>query len=120
MLRPRSWLLLLLVPACVGAPAPDAPLCRDLITRLCTSPRCPGVDAQFSVTDSCEDTLLTRSGCVDDGFAFSMPTRAQWLECRAIVVRSGIGADVKPRCEDVSQMLGQCPEVVTLLKGPPR
>jgi len=114
MLLP-GWLL---GAGCVGAPAPDADLCRDLITRLCAAPtRCPGVDAQLSVTDSCEDTLLTRSGCSNDGFTFSSPNRAEWLECRAIVVRSGIGREVLPECVDVSQMLTQCPGVVTLLKG---
>ena len=106
--------------SCVGPPAPDAALCQDVIHRLCLGPRCAEVDAALAVGDSCEQTLLSRTGCAAEDFAFASPSRAQVLECRLPLLRSGIGADQHPSCDDVAETVETCGDLIRFLGGPGR
>ena len=117
MTRLSAWAVGLsaLVTACVGPPAPDSAVCSDLIARLCAAPRCASAEAGLAVGDTCEQTLLTRTGCGGEGFAFTTPARSRWLECRAIVVRAGTGSGVHPSCDDVAQFVSQCTDVALAL-----
>lgn len=117
-MHPARLIVFCLVAACVGPPAPDAAVCQDVISRLCMPTRCSSVDSVLSVGDTCEAVLLERSGCGAESFAFETPARARFLQCRAIVVQTGTGADVHPGCDDVSQMFNECTDVVTFLGAP--
>ena len=116
--RSRGVGLAALLTACVGPPAPDVAVCTDLISRLCAAPRCPAAESGLAVGDTCEATVLARAGCGAEGFAFTTPTRARWLECRALVIRSGTGSDVHPSCDDVTQFLSQCSDLSAVLGAP--
>ena len=102
---------------CVGAPAPDAALCRDVIHRLCHEPRCAVVDAAFPDGNSCEESLITRSGCAAEDFTFTTPSRARVLECRLPLVRAGTGVDQRPGCDDVAECLERCDDLTRFLNG---
>ena len=112
-------LLLLFAPlaACLGSPAPDVALCRDVIHRLCHAPRCAVADAAFAYGDSCEESLLTRSGCAAEDFTFAVPSRARVLECRLPLVRAGSEVDQKPSCDDVTEVIERCDDLVGFLNG---
>ncbi|MFZ5467803.1 MAG: hypothetical protein ACOZIN_00080 [Myxococcota bacterium] len=110
-----TWLVLGLS-ACGGKAAPDADVCRDLVHRLCLAPRCPLVDERLSVVDDCEATLLARTGCGADEFAFESLSRRRFLDCRAPVLRSGLGPEVRPACEDVAESFDECPDLVGFLR----
>jgi len=65
---------------CYGPPAPDAVVCRDLITRLCLGPVCTSAQAALDVPDAgCETELLARTGCGSDEFFSSCPDMATFL-----------------------------------------
>lgn len=117
-MRP-AFLVLSLLAACSGPPAPDAVLCRDLVHRVCQPPLCAVVATQLAPGDACESTLLARTGCGSDDFAFTTPSRAHFLECRAPLVRLSNSADVPPGCDNVAEALSSCPDLVTFLKGTP-
>jgi hypothetical protein len=103
---------------CDGPEAPDAALCRDVITRLCLGPVCGVVETQLRVdATSCEATLTARSGCGSDAFGFAAPTRAQFLDCRVPLLRLGSSTQVKASCDDVAQAFTACPELVTFFGG---
>jgi hypothetical protein len=109
--------LVVLLSACVGPPAADAELCRDLITRLCLGPRCALVDSQLVVDDTCEPTLLERTGCGADDFAFVAPSRPRVLECRLPLIRVSVSHGVQPGCDNVAETFANCPELVSFLGG---
>lgn len=104
--------------ACVGPPAPDVEVCRDLITRLCLGPVCDVTTSALHVDAStCEPSLLTKTGCDADEFSFSTPSRDRILECRQPLVRASSARLIKPGCDDVSETLSTCPDLVAFLKG---
>jgi len=109
-----------IAPGCSGPPAPDAAICRDVIHRLCLPVRCPVVTATFAVGDPCELDLRARSGCGQDDFTFQEPlTRDRVLECRLVLLRAGLEMQQHPDCEDVAEMIEQCPDVTAFLGGQP-
>jgi hypothetical protein len=113
----RLRFLLLAVAACVGPPAPDVDLCRDVIVRVCVAPLCDQTVTALGVeATTCEATLVTRTGCKDD-FTFSTPSRNRWLECRGSLVRASSSQQVKPPCDAVAELFSNCPDVVGFLNG---
>lgn len=113
-----SGLAVGLAAGCHGPDAPDAVLCRDVVTRLCLGPVCTAVASSLSVTaDDCEATLLSRTGCGADSFAFTTPDRARFLECRRPLVRASDSTYVKAPCPDVDELFATCPDVTAFLKG---
>lgn len=115
-MRPVAFALLLT--ACLGPPAPDVELCRDVIARLCLRPVCEVALSALAVeAASCEATLLARTGCGDDRFTFSTPTRNRVLECRMPLVRVTTARLVKAGCDDVAETLATCPDLGLFLKG---
>ncbi|MBX7102371.1 MAG: hypothetical protein K1X89_31935 [Myxococcaceae bacterium] len=103
--------------ACTGPAVTDAELCRDVIRRLCAAPRCAEVDAAFGVGDTCEATLLTRSGCAAETFSFATPDRNRVLSCRLPLIRQGDRLDAHPACIDVLETLDRCPDLTKALGG---
>lgn len=102
---------------CSGPAAPDVEVCRDFIHRLCIQPQCPAVLPLYGSAPRCEDALLAQSGCSDDAFVFTSPTREHFLTCRAPLLNNGTNREQAPACADVNDSFQQCPEVVRLLKG---
>lgn len=103
---------------CYGPPAPDAVLCRDVITRLCLGPVCATAQTALTVpADGCEAELLTRTGCGNDEFAFTTPDRARVLECRKPLVRVSTSTYVKAACQDVDEFFSTCPDMAAFLDG---
>lgn len=118
MTRFPGAVLLLLLSACLGPPAPDQDLCIDVITRLCLSPICADAARVLSVDQAtCVQTLSTRTGCSDPNFVFNSPSRARVLDCRAPLVKTTGLRTANPACEDVSSLLNNCPDVVSFLNG---
>lgn len=109
----------LLLAACQGPPAPDAALCRDVISRLCLGPVCDVTTQQLRPGDACQDTLTARTGCGNDDFTFTTPTRDRFLECRQPLVRLSSSHLVPPGCENVAEMFSSCPDVVKFYGGSP-
>jgi hypothetical protein len=115
--------LLALVPlacvaACSGPAAPDAALCQDVISRMCLARTCAGVNEALALGGSdCEPTLLERTGCGADDFAFADPSRARILDCRLPLVRKGTNLGTAPSCEDASEVVTTCPDVIDFLGG---
>jgi hypothetical protein len=103
--------------SCVGPPAPDVAICRDLIHRITLSPRCSSTAVLNLPDQGAESALLVRTTCQDDAFEFSTPSRDRVLECRAPLVRNGIATDTHPDCLDVDQLLTECPDVTRFLQG---
>lgn len=109
-----------LVLSCSGPEAPDAALCRDIVTRLCLGPVCDVTTQKLGVdAGTCESTLLTRTGCATDSFSFTSPTRAQVLDCRVPLLRQGSSQKVKSSCADVSEVFTDCPDLVRFYGGTP-
>jgi hypothetical protein len=103
---------------CHGPPAPDAVLCRDVITRLCLGPVCASAQAALQVPDAgCETELLARTGCGSDEFGFTTPDRARVLACREPLVRTSTSRYVKAACPDVDEFFATCPDMATFLNG---
>jgi len=92
-------------------------VCQDLVTRLCSQPVCEAVTQTLSPGEACREALLSRTGCGDEAFAFSSPSRGRFLECRVPLLRLSDRVDVAPRCEDVSEAFASCPDLVAFLKG---
>ncbi len=113
----RLRFLLLAAAACVGPPAPDVDLCRDVIVRLCFTPLCDQTVSALNLDPAvCEETLVARTACRDD-FTFSTPSRNRWLECRASLVRATSAQQSKPPCDAVAELFTNCPDVVGFLNG---
>ncbi len=103
--------------ACVGPAAPDAAVCRDVVVRLCLNPVCGLVTSQLNVGADCAASLTQRLGCDAEDFAFTVPTRDRWLECRIPLVRDGASQLTHPACENVAEVLASCPDIERALKG---
>lgn len=122
MLRPASFRLLAALPAlvtalaCVGPPAPDAAVCQDVIDRLCKAPLCQAMGSVADAGTACEDTLLARTGCGTDDFAFAGLPRERFLQCRAILLRAGQATGAHPACRDVDAMFFLCGDVEAFLR----
>lgn len=97
--------------ACSGPDAPDAAVCRDVVVRLCQTAACPGVSAQLLPGAACEPTLLQRTGCEDDAFAFASPSRERLLDCREALLGRGLSTSAPPACADATRFLTECPDV---------
>ncbi|MCA2978548.1 MAG: hypothetical protein INH37_09715 [Myxococcaceae bacterium] len=105
---------------CVGPEAPDAAVCRDVVTRLCRGPVCAPVTERLGVDAAgCEAALLARTGCASDAFGFSTPSRVQFLDCRVPLLRQGAAQAIRPACSDVEEFFVDCPEVVRFFGGAP-
>ncbi|MFL5349058.1 MAG: hypothetical protein ACJ8AT_30025 [Hyalangium sp.] len=112
-LGPLAWVF-----ACSGPAAPDAALCQDVITRMCLARPCPGVNEQLALgNNDCQSTLLARTGCGAEEFAFSEPSRDRILSCRLPLVRQSTDPNRAPACEDVAEVLQSCPDVINFLGG---
>nr|BDT31630.1 hypothetical protein MFMH1_12990 [Myxococcus sp. MH1] len=112
ILWPLAWLC-----ACSGPEAPDAAVCRDVVTRLCQTSACPGVAEQLDLDTSCEKTLLERTGCGSEDFAFVTPARERVLDCREPLIRVGTTTEKSPSCEDTTRFLVECPDVAAYFRG---
>ncbi|NVJ28033.1 MULTISPECIES: hypothetical protein [Myxococcus] len=112
ILWPVAWLT-----ACSGPEAPDAAVCRDVVTRLCQTSACPGVAEQLPPGLDCEATLLERTGCGAEEFTFSSPSRERVLDCREPLIRVGTTTERPPSCEDTRQFLVDCPDVTAFFRG---
>lgn len=116
----RTFAPALVLLSCSGPAAPDVAICRDVITRVCMAPLCESVPARLAVdAGSCEVTLLARSGCSDEAFTFSMPSRVEVLDCRVPLLRQGAAQKTHPSCADVAEVFTDCPQVVRFLGGTP-
>ena len=112
--------IFLLLASCVGPPAPDYEICRDIITRVCAEPQCPNATTRLNLPAmDCAATLEARSGCNDSAFTFTSPTRDQVLTCRLPLVRESTDRAAHPSCEYVDEMIRNCPDVVVFLGGNP-
>ncbi len=98
--------------SCVGPAAPDAVVCQDTITRLCGLPLCSAVTTQLGIVDRCEATLLLRTGCGDGAFSFSVPTRADFLQCRSGLLQSGTQIGSRASCQEIDSFFASCPQLV--------
>ena len=105
--------------ACSGPPAPDAALCEDVVTRLCFARTCSGVNEALAPGNDCRATLLERTGCGDDAFTFSSPSRERILSCRRTLVRRGTDPGLAPTCEEVAEVQQGCPDVIQFFGGRP-
>ncbi|MBN1207180.1 MAG: hypothetical protein JXB05_20010 [Myxococcaceae bacterium] len=109
---------LALMCACSGPPAPDAALCQDVITRLCLARSCAGVNERLALgNEDCQPTLRERTGCGAEDFTFSEPSRERVLSCRLPLVRQSTDPDKAPACEDVADVVEDCPDLVGFLGG---
>ncbi len=112
-------LALTLTFACAGPEAPDAAVCQDVLHRLCLAQTCEGLEERLAAGVDCAQTLRARTGCGDETFSFSQPSRDAVLECRRILVRSsGTGAESAPECEDVQATFDACPDLVGFVEAP--
>jgi hypothetical protein len=112
--------ILLVLASCVGPPAPDAEICRDVITRFCAEPQCPTAQTRLNLPAiDCAATLEARTGCNDAAFTFTSPTRDQVLTCRLPLVRESANRDAHPSCEYVDETIRNCPDLVLFLGGNP-
>ena len=105
--------------ACSGPPAPDAALCQDVISRVCLARTCTGVNEELDLgNNDCQSMLRQRTGCGEDEFAFSQPTRERVLRCRLPLVRQSTDPGKAPACDDVDEVLEDCPDLMDFLGGP--
>ena len=106
------------VSACYGPPAPDAALCQDVISRMCLVRTCPGVSEQLALgNNECNSTLLQRTGCAEEDFTFTEPTRERVLHCRLPLIRQGTDPGKAASCEDAAEVLEDCPDLMNFLGG---
>lgn len=116
----RFRFLGLVLMACVGPPAPDVEICRDVIARVCAPPMCTEAIDRLSLPDAgCQTTLEQRTGCRSESFAFTSPTREEVLSCRLPLVRESSMLGTKPDCLYVDESLRACPDLVRFLRGTP-
>jgi hypothetical protein len=117
--RPAFPILLLLL-SCVGPPAPDHEICRDIIARLCAEPTCTTAATRLNLPAmDCAATLEARTGCTTADFTFTSPTREEVLTCRLPLVRESAMRDAHPPCEYVDETVRNCPNLVVFLGGNP-
>lgn len=110
----------LLLLSCVGPPAPDSELCRDVIARLCLEPVCVTAATRLNLpTEGCATELEARTGCASADFQFTTPSREQVLNCRLPLVRESAQRSAKPSCEYVDETIRNCPDLVLFLGGNP-
>ena len=106
--------------SCVGPPAPDSELCRDVIARLCSQPPCPTAQTRLSLPAmNCQTELELRTGCSSADFAFTTPSRSQVLSCRLPLVRESAQRSAHPSCDYVDETIRNCPDLVVFLGGTP-
>lgn len=111
---------LALVFACGGPPAPDAALCRDVLARVCLARSCPAVGEPLGLgTGVCQATLEARTGCGEEAFVLSEPSRERLLFCRQPLVRRGTDPGKAPTCGEVAEAFRDCPDLATFLQGAP-
>jgi hypothetical protein len=113
--RERRALLSLLLVGCLGPPAPDVEVCRDVIRKVCGA--CSQAQQEVDATAQCADTLLSRTGCRADDFVFTAPDRSQVLACREGLLTGGTAVVSVPPCEDAVNALRGCPELTVFLRG---
>jgi hypothetical protein len=106
-----------LLGGCVGPEAPDGALCQDVVTRVCHAPRCAEVESRYGVGEDCDQALLARTGCAQEGFAFPAGFRDRLLSCRLMLLREGDEAARHPGCDNVTDFLTLCPDVAGFLGG---
>lgn len=113
-----ALLCLVFFTACVGPPAPDAELCRDVIERLCAPPACSIASTRLGLpAEGCVTELVKRTGCDDPGFTFTTPSRERVLDCRLPLVRESIVRGAHPSCDYVDESFRNCPDLVNFLGG---
>ena len=113
-------ILLLPLLSCMGPPAPDAELCRDVIARFCSEPTCPTAQTRLRLpVMGCAAELELRTGCSSAEFAFTSPTRNQVLACRLPLVRESDQRSAHPSCDYVDETIRNCPDLVVFLGGTP-
>ena len=111
--------LLASVFACSGPPAPDSALCQDVIHRMCLARTCGDLNELLALGNSdCQSTLEARTGCGEGDFTFTAPSRERVLHCRLPLVRQSTDPDKAPACEDVAEVVKDCPDLINFLKGP--
>lgn len=117
----RVALLLLSLSACVGPPAPDSELCRDVIERVCASRSgCSIAATRLDLpAEDCVATMAARTGCDVADFAFSSPSRDRVLECRLPLVRETTTRGAAPSCDFIDETFRLCPDLVTFFGGKP-
>ncbi|MFZ5439396.1 MAG: hypothetical protein ACOZQL_05270 [Myxococcota bacterium] len=69
--------------------------------------------------EGCVDTLAQRARCDDPDFAFTTPSRSRVLDCRLALVRASSVRGAHPACDDVDEMIRDCPDLVALFGGSP-
>ncbi len=116
-MRAVTLLALLLLSSCLGQDAADAAICRDFIHRVCLAPVCSPVTTVVGPGLPCETTLLARTGCASEEFAFKSPSRDKFLGCRLPLLRTSENREGHPGCENVTESFDRCPEVVRMLQG---
>lgn len=106
--------------SCVGPPAPDHELCRDVITRLCAQPVCATAQTRLALPEmNCAVELEQRTGCNSAEFVFTTPSRERVLDCRLPLVRESDNRAAKPSCDYVDETLRNCPDLISFLGGTP-
>lgn len=109
------WAAAALLCACSGSPAPDAALCEDVIIRFCLARTCPGVDEVLAPRGDCQATVLARTGCDAQDFAFTTPSRDRVLTCRLPLVRRSTSPEKAPTCDEVAEVQSACPDLIQFL-----
>lgn len=109
------WAAGALLCACSGPPAPDAALCEDVIIRMCLARSCPGVDEALAPGGDCQATVLARTGCDAQDFAFTTPSRDRVLTCRLPLVRRSTSPEKAPTCDEVAEVQSDCPDLIQFL-----
>lgn len=115
-----AFLLLFALPACVGPEASDAAVCQDFIDRICQPPICFNASAALTLPADemgCENTLLARTGCDSPDFAFGGITRERFLSCRLPLLNAGSASNTPPNCDDVQDIIMDCPDVIQFMNG---
>jgi hypothetical protein len=106
--------------SCVGPPAPDHEICRDVIARFCAEPTCVTAQTRLNLPAvDCAVALEARTGCASSDFTFTSPTREEVLTCRLPLVRESAMRSAKPPCEYVDETIRNCPNLVAFLGGNP-
>jgi hypothetical protein len=111
---------MVLLSACVGPPAPDVEICRDVIERFCAEPQCSTAALRLGLpSKDCVATLEQRAGCDQPGFQFTTPSRDRVLDCRLPLVRETSTRGATPSCEYAEETMRNCPDLTVFLGGTP-
>lgn len=104
--------LVLALAGCVGPPAPDVELCRDVVSRLCEARGCEDVARELALdvegAEACATTLAARAGCVDEGFRFGETVsvdRESFVECRKRLLDTSASGETLVVCSEASSFL---------------